>query len=180
MKPTRILNIPMVRQSTNYTCGVAALQSVLKFYGFDEREDKLAEKLNATLEGGTPRWNITAYAEKLGISVKEKQLMTIEELEQNIQDSHPTIITIQAWAGESNPDWSNRWEDGHYVVCIGYDEENLYFMDPSTLGNYTYIPKSELLSRWHDIDQNEEKVIQYGIRFMGQQKYSSDQYIRLC
>jgi len=61
--------------------------------------------------------------------------------------------------GRQNPsDWSQDWEDGHYVVGIGYDSNNIYFMDPATMGNYTYIPVDEFLARWHDKDQRGKKT----------------------
>ncbi len=31
------------------------------------------------------------------------------------------------------------WGDGHYAVAVGYDQQNIYLMDPSILGNYGYI-----------------------------------------
>ena len=33
--------VPDVRQSTSYSCGTAALQAVLHYYGIEEREDRL-------------------------------------------------------------------------------------------------------------------------------------------
>jgi hypothetical protein len=40
----------------------------------------------------------------------------------------PVIILIQAWRDEDNlTPWVDDWEDGHYVVVIGYDAQNLYF-----------------------------------------------------
>jgi hypothetical protein len=56
-------------------------------------------------------------------------------------DSHsrgtPPMVCLQAWSEDSDGlTWRERWEDGHYVVVIGYDNENLYFMDPSTLSLY--------------------------------------------
>lgn len=35
------------------------------------------------------------------------------------------------------------------LSIIGYDLERFYFMDPSTLANYTYIPVQEFEDRWH-------------------------------
>ena len=56
------------------------------------------------------------------------------------------------------------WEDGHYVVAIGYDNKNIYLMDPSTLGNYTFIPIPEFLDRWHDQDPyTSEFLIHFGM-----------------
>ena len=62
------------------------------------------------------------------------------------------MVLIQAWTSPTNVDWKNEWEAGHYVVAVGYDQNNVYFMDPYTLGNYAYIPKSEFMDRWHDVD----------------------------
>lgn len=38
------------------------------------------------------------------------------------------------------------------MIVRAYDDENFLFMDPSTMGACTYIPKEELTSRWHDED----------------------------
>ena len=38
------------------------------------------------------------------------------------------------------------------MVLIGYDDENLYFMDPSTGRHYAYIPRGEFVDRWHDVE----------------------------
>lgn len=40
--------------------------------------------------------------------------------------------------------------------------DNIYFMDPSTLANYTYVPIDEFLDRWHDWD-GDKKVRHLGI-----------------
>ena len=48
--------------------------------------------------------------------------------------------------------WEARWEDGHYVVAVGLDDRNLYVMDPSVRGSYGFIPRAELLRRWHDFE----------------------------
>lgn len=34
-----LIDFPEVRQSTNYTCGVSALQALLYYYGISYRED---------------------------------------------------------------------------------------------------------------------------------------------
>lgn len=50
---TNIIRVPTCRQSTDYTCGVASLQSVMRYYGDEMREDALAAKLGSTPEAGT-------------------------------------------------------------------------------------------------------------------------------
>ncbi len=43
-----MLNVVDIRQGTSYTCGVACAQVILNYYGFDKREDQLAEQLGTT------------------------------------------------------------------------------------------------------------------------------------
>jgi hypothetical protein len=87
--------------------------------------------------------------------------MTVAGLKKWIDAKRPVIVSIQAWA-EKSVNYPADWGDGHYVMAVGYDQENIYFMDPSLLGNYGYIPIGEFVKRWHDRD--DEKVLdQFGI-----------------
>jgi len=45
-----LIRIPLTRQAADYTCGVAALQSILYYYGQEFLEDDLMEKLGPTPE----------------------------------------------------------------------------------------------------------------------------------
>jgi predicted double-glycine peptidase len=150
-----LIRVPLVRQGTDYTCGVAAFHSVIAYYGEKElddgepiREDKLINKLWANPDYGTNYQNILKYAEVLGYKASFKTDLHLTDLQALIDQGKPTIVIIQAYA-EEPVDWSKN-EDGHYVVAVGYDENYVYSMDPSTLGNYTYIPVAEFLERWHD------------------------------
>ena len=40
--------------------------------------------------------------------------------------------------------------NGHYMVVIGIDNQNVYFEDPAILGSRGYITDQEFLDRWHD------------------------------
>lgn len=151
----------MTRQATDHTCGVAALQSVLAYYGDSIREDILGQYVNTT-EDGTNKNNIVAYAQSVGYNVSMRVNMTLDDLKGYLDSKTPVIIAIQAW--EDPPvDWNNTWDAGHYVVAIGYDQNNFYFMDPSTLGNYAYIPNAEFQSRWHDINFDGTVLMHFGI-----------------
>jgi predicted double-glycine peptidase len=155
----KLIRVPLVRQGKDYTCGVAAFHSVIAYYGEKElddgkpiREDNLIRKLRTNPHHGTNYPNILAYAEDLGYEAQMYTDQTLDDLEYFIDQGKPTIVIIQAWAQEP-VDWPNDWEDGHYVVAVGYDKCYVYFMDPSTLGNYTYIPRDEFMQRWHDGDR---------------------------
>jgi predicted double-glycine peptidase len=150
MKAPNLIRVPLARQATSYTCGVAALQSVLAYYGIAVRQDRLAAALQADPEQGTNYHNMAAYAEAQGLRVQVCIDMRLEELQQLLDAGQPVIVALQAWA-DAPSCYAGAWDDGHYAVAVGYDAERFYFMDPSTLGNYTYIPIAQFLERWHDM-----------------------------
>jgi len=157
----RLIRVPLTRQSTDYTCGVAALQSVLGYYGLEIREDNLSQELKADPNEGTSYRRIADFARSKGFTVEIKTGLTLDDLKRLLDRKHPVICLIQAWP-DKTVNFENDWDDGHYVVAVGYDRSNVYFMDPSTLGNYTYIPARQFLKRWHDTDTN-EKLVHFGM-----------------
>lgn len=178
-----ILRLPLVRQSTGYTCGIACVQSILRYagYDFDIREDKLAEILQANPEEGTEYRSIVEYLNSVRYSAEEKdssmisrdgvqvfkaearENISLEQLITFINEGRPVICALQAWGnpGETG-DYSDVWNEGHYVIAAGYDDKNIIFMDPSTMGSYAYIPKTEFMTRWHDEDSN-SRLNHFGI-----------------
>jgi len=149
--PANLIKIPMTRQATDFTCGVAALQSVLMYFGDEILEAELCKDLKADPNEGTAYKEMMRLAKEKGYSVEVFTGMKIEDLKSLIDKGKPVICLVQAWP-ERQVDYANDWEDGHYAVAIGHDADNIFFMDPSTLGNYTYIPTREFLTRWHDTD----------------------------
>jgi predicted double-glycine peptidase len=159
----RLIRVPLTRQSTDYTCGAAALQSILGYYGDEFREDTLAKEMATDPDKGTDYKNIARFAKVRSYKVEILHEMTLDSLKVLLDKGQPVILAIQAWP-EKPVDYSTDWEDGHYVVAVGHDKDRIYFMDPSTLGNYTYIPTKQFLERWHDVDSfGNEKLIRTGI-----------------
>lgn len=148
----KLIKVPLTRQALGYTCGAAALQSILYYNGIEYGEGDLAELLGSNSTIGTPVENIVSFANSLDFNVETKEDASFDELKNYIDNNKPVMVLIQAWTSQTNVDWKNEWEAGHYVVAVGYDQNNVYFMDPYTLGNYAYIPKSEFMDRWHDVD----------------------------
>lgn len=161
-RPPVLIEVPQTRQATNYTCGVAVVQSILAYNGFPFREDVLAEKVKANPDRGTAPEAMMSYLAEHGVGTRLVQNMTLADLRGFIDASRPVICFLQAWNEDPAFDYSDAWEDGHYAIAIGYDAERVYFMDPSTIANYTYIPNQKFLSRWHDGDEK-RRVYQAGI-----------------
>lgn len=143
-----IIPVPICRQATSYTCGPAALQCVFGYYLEEYQEDYLAKELHSVPVSGTDFRDILRLSNSLSYEAEFHEYVSIEELKECLVQGVPVILMIQAWA-DASIDYENSWDNGHYVVACGCNETSIIFMDPSTLGYYTYIPIPELLKRWH-------------------------------
>ncbi|MGM9948337.1 C39 family peptidase [Floccifex sp.] len=180
-KESKLIKLPLYRQSHNFTCGVSCVSSVLRYsgYDFDTREDRLFLQLKATPENGTNYENIANYLDSVRMEGNlDKQVIKTEiineEYNSNIDDlliklrtsldnDSPVICAIQAWKDDANYE-SKSEDDGHYVVLIGYQKNEInnyiyYFMDSSTSGSYTYLTEEEFILRWHDNVEGQSKRI---------------------
>ncbi len=87
----------------------------------------------------------------------QKNAMTVQQLEEAINAGTPVIALTQAWTFSSDADYDvneyeKAWYSGHYVVITGYDDDNIYLMDPYNMGHYAFVPRAEFMKRWHDYD----------------------------
>lgn len=152
--------LPLIRQRNNYTCGVAALQSILVYFNINvEKQKDLMIKLNANKEVGTEPEDIIRFARKQKLTVKEYHDMSLTELKGRLNKKHPVICLIQAWGQQEQ---YLKGYSGHYVVAVGYDKEHFYFVDPAMEGIMGYLPHDEFERRWYFSDRN-ETLNQYGI-----------------
>jgi predicted double-glycine peptidase len=159
--PSNALRVPLVRQATSYSCGVATLLSVLYYWNaYDGKESSLYDQLNTTPDDGTHPARIVAVAKSFGLKAGLVENMTIDDLRMALDRGETVIVNLQAWrAATSTRAWSQEWEEGHYAVLVALDGRNAYFMDPSTPAAYTFVPLDELPQRWHDYENR------YGIRW---------------
>ena len=147
-----LLNVPDVQQTTAYSCGASALQAVLYYWGIVRTERTLMTELGTTPDLGTHPSNIVSVAsDNYNLYADRRNDLTIADLEEGISEGFTIIVDIQAWR-DGTGSWDDTWEDGHYLVFIGYDDENLYFEDPVLFGTRASIPRAEFESRWHDYE----------------------------
>jgi predicted double-glycine peptidase len=150
---TPLLPVPLVRQANSYSCGAAALTSVLYYYRrFDGRETELYERLTTTEADGTHPASIVAVARQFGLTAELREGVTVGDVRAAVERRDAVIVDLQAWTDAPHPRWRDEWEDGHYVVAVGIDATRLYVMDPSTPGAYAFVALSELPDRWHDYE----------------------------
>lgn len=165
-----LLPVPDTRQSTDYSCGAAALQAVLAYYGTEVREDQLMRQLASDPDKGTSPEALLRVARNYGLQADLRQPMQIVELQHWVEQGVPIIVCAQAWREEAGRAWPDDWDDGHYLVVIGVDADNVYFEDPSLLGSRGRIARTEFVQRWHDVEADGTRYVQAGIVLRGQPK----------
>jgi ABC-type bacteriocin/lantibiotic exporter with double-glycine peptidase domain len=146
----KVLIYPETRQVFNFDCGSNGLASTLVYAGVEEREDRIA-LLAKTTKNGTGTTGVLRVYRYYGLPHKAGEHMRACHLRAGIDQGWPTILTLQAYR-ESNRPYSELWQDGHWVVAIGYDAHRIIFEDPSCY-HRTWLADEELHERWHDIDR---------------------------
>ncbi len=125
------LHKTFVRQLDLADCGVAALLGIIRFYGGDEHLERLRER-SGTSRQGTTLLGLYQAAQHLGFTVNAWQADGIENLR---TVTFPCILHVL--------------KDGrlsHYIVCYGYEENNVLVGDPAS--GITTITGEELESLW--------------------------------
>lgn len=154
--PADAMKIPVIPQGHSYSCGAATMLAIFTYWDlYDGNESSLFKMLNTTPDYGTDPINMYKLGEEFGLESEYITFQTLEMVEQRIKDGWTVILDFQAWADVppgTDVDWPNRWEDGHYSIVIGMDKNFIYFMDPSSIGRYAYIPRNEFYDRWHDYE----------------------------
>ena len=146
------LGIPIFYQEKSYSCGAAAVRSVVSYLtGLDIPEQALRTALKTNPEMGTDPGDIVAFLSRLPNLRVRARTMTVEDLRRCVDNGEIVIVDLQAWSEEKNPDWRKTWLDGHYVVLSGYKGERFLFADPSSEKS-VFLDASILEQRWHDED----------------------------
>ncbi len=168
----KTLDFPNARQTFEYDCGAKAMHTVLAYYGINANESDILKIARTTKKSGTSLHGMVKVAHhfKLPATMEE---MNIQKIKEYLKKDIPVILLLQAWTKRKVKNWQNHWNDGHYVVAIGYDKKKIYFEDPYAILR-TFLPYKELEQRWHG-----EKRCQVGIIIKGKKKYSSKKSIHM-
>jgi predicted double-glycine peptidase len=165
-----MINLHVTRQTFDFDCGAKALQTVFAYYGIDIRQDELMKELG-TGKDGTRVDEMIFVAEARGFRVEAREHWSIREVKRYIDQGHPVIVLLQAWADRymTLKDWRNDYDDGHYAILIGHAKGVLLFEDPASFRR-TWLREYEFLARWHDLDsEKNRKYEQFGIVLLGKE-----------
>ncbi len=132
--------LPDERQRADHDCGLAAMRTVLKYWGYAPR---LSANLASEIDGTNPR-TIESVFRKMGFSVMSGN-MEADHLRAFLRKARPIICAIES----------------HYVVISSVARKWIEYQCPSDG------PKREVLDtfveRWHDYGGWGEAYSQFGI-----------------
>jgi predicted double-glycine peptidase len=156
--PANVIPVPIITQQTDFTGGDVATLALLRYWQnatyANVPESALYAPLKTTEANGTEPYDIATYINTVpGLTatyVTAANGTQLSDLEAAVDREEPPIVDIQAWDTTPGP-WSGDWSNGDYAVMVAYDADNLYFMEPSTIGHYGYIARADLAARWHDV-----------------------------
>jgi predicted double-glycine peptidase len=161
------------RQSTEFSCGPAAVRSVLNYWGRDVDEAKLMQLMGTNSEVGTHPENIVRGVRSLGLQAEMKMNVTVDELQEFTSSGHPVITLGQVWRSSQGKAVSaeDDWDSGHYIVVLGADKDNVYFQDPYIRMGKGFAPRKAFEAHWHQAmggDLSKPKLIHLAIFIKGE------------
>jgi ABC-type bacteriocin/lantibiotic exporter with double-glycine peptidase domain len=173
----KVLIYPETRQVYDYDCGANSLMSMLVFAGVEEREERIMKLAGTTKEDGTQTEGVLFAFGYFGQPIKAGCGMTPADLRKAVDKGFPTMLTLQAYRdAEIIIPYKDIWDQGHWVVAIGYEDDRIIFEDPASF-HRTWLRDGELIERWHDTDGgtgNGKKIVGWGCTLMVSGIYKHD------
>jgi predicted double-glycine peptidase len=122
--------VPLVRQQRNFTCGAAALMSVLFYYGDEVREGKLQRLLKSDKDNGTSYQqivNLLTTMNSLSAGDREALLATQACEEDYSQASYPNCVIGVPAAVQANAKPNQPTTEQTYKVDLHPGLTNSYY-----------------------------------------------------
>jgi ABC-type bacteriocin/lantibiotic exporter with double-glycine peptidase domain len=170
MVPTmKTIVFPELRQVFCFDGGACSLASVLAYYGVAVREDEIMQLARTSKGGGTTPAGIVHVLRYFGLE-PIAGCLSVDALHTALDRCEPVILALQVYRSDTSRSYNACWNDGHYVVAIGYDAQRVYVEDPSSYKR-TWLTFEELSDRWHDTGVHGRRLINWGCIVRGRPDY---------
>jgi Papain-like cysteine protease AvrRpt2 len=132
-KSTMLLPVQGYQQTEDYTCGPAAVMSLMRFYSLlaDDQMNKktelqIAQEMGTSKKNGSSPQKMSHWLKTHGFEVKTGVNGTLPMLRQNLSKGIPTLVEWIDWGG-------------HWVIVTGYivaeksshEKDTIIFADPN-------------------------------------------------
>ena len=139
-----MLRVPHTIQQTSYTCGPAAVQSVLRYYRQPiDSERQTARDIGATPKDGSRAGQLAVYLRQRGIKVRISWRTSISQI---CRAKGPVIVLYQ------KPGRSLGWKDGHWAVVVGCTGTHVVLVDSSSPRRRVHLKRETFEKRWYDMN----------------------------
>ena len=139
--PRGVLRLPLVYQTTDYTCGPAAMLSLLRYFQVADEltEQSLASEMLTTYEWGTNYLEMQKALAKRGLSGEIRLNSTLENVQSEIVKGNPVIVNFKSY------------NVGHYAIAIALNDKYIYMMDPwFARRGAVRMKREDFIRSWYD------------------------------
>ena len=109
-EPPKLIELRVVQQTTDYTCGPAVAVGFARFHGIATEEMTAALEMGTDAKRGTTPDQFTNWLKSKGLKVVSGENGTLEMLRRNVGLGIPTLVEWIDWGG-------------HWVVVVGIDDK---------------------------------------------------------
>jgi len=121
-----LVNMRAFQQTTDHTCGPAALLTWVRFHGGDGDEMRITRESGCNEDKGTDPKQMVDWLNANGYRASFAEGGTLEMIRENLSRGRPTLLEWIDWGG-------------HWVFAVGYDtmgtddpdDDILLFADPA-------------------------------------------------
>ncbi len=145
-----LLKVESFQQTTEYTCGPAAVVSLLGFYGRSGNELNIAQEMGTSNTVGTNPEQMATWLSNNGFDASWHEYGELDTLTNRLKRNIPTLVEWNDWGG-------------HWVLVIGYDnrqtedlmDDVIIFADPydrhdDHQDGYTWFNAVRFYYMWYD------------------------------
>lgn len=137
------LNVPYRPQERDYTCGLAALQMVLAFWGEQKSQRKIRKLMKASprelARRGLDNHKMVRAVQRAGLYAYVNEYSNLEELKSFIRQGYPVIVNYI----------EPSHNDGHFAVVKGFNLLGQIILNDPWNGSDFSLPEKQFLNRWH-------------------------------
>lgn len=145
-----LIKVESYQQTTEYTCGPAAVVSLLGFFGKTGDELKIAQEMGTSPLVGTNPEQMAVWLGNNGFAATWHQNGELDTLTNRLKRNIPTLVEWSDWGG-------------HWVLVVGYDtretetksDDVIIFADPydrhdDHADGYTWFNAERFYYMWYD------------------------------